>query len=417
MARNSVYLAANSLTSPRPNGELIDEREDFFGIFSASQIGESNKRRILQTLFDLGPTSRADLARLSGTTRTTITGIVQPLIDTGLLVEVGSGEKRGVGKPAKPLWFSAKAAPVCAVTLMPGRIETAMVNMVGETLGRQLIEFDLSGPGQQYYIDALGACISKSLQSTPNTPLGIGVSVGGMVDPETGSIVAMNLAPELAGLNLKNVLESKFGLTTIIDHHPRAILMGERWFGLGRGLKEFAIIYADEVLGCSLYLDGEPFIGPHGSGGELGHTIVNVGGAVCTCGKRGCWETIATLPWLRKRAMERGLSNSQAYDVAALCDQAENDASARELLDEYARNVAVGIANLQTLLMPSNYIIFGNVASGSTAFLDRIRYHVRRLSPRHPSADIDIQFGKNEDATTLRGAAGLIIADKLRIAY
>ena len=410
-------MTANALTQPGGGNGPANDQEDGFSIFSASQIGESNKRRLLQTLFDRGPTSRAELARLSDTKRTTISGIVQPLIDGGLLVEEAPRGKRGVGKPARPLWFSPDAAPVCAVNLMPGRIQTAMVSLVGETYGLQRTAFDQSGVGQQHYVDALNACISKSLEQARAAPLGIGIAVGGMIDPTTGSIVAMNLAPELAGLDLAHRLGQTFGLTTIIDHHPRAILLGERWFGVGRGLKDFAVIYADEVLGCSLYLNGQPFVGPHGSGGELGHMIVDVGGEVCTCGKRGCWETIATLPWLRRRAGTMGMADAAGLDVPELSARAETDPTAERLLEDYARNLAVGIANLQTLLMPCNYVIFGNAAGASQRLLDRIRHHVGALSPPHPSAVIDIRFGRDQEVTTLRGAAGLIIADKLRIAY
>lgn len=417
MTIDAKPMLANALTQPRNGSSPANDQEDGFSIVSASQIGESNKRRVLQTLFDRGPTSRAELARLSDTKRTTISGIVQPLIDGGLLVEEAPSGKRGVGKPARPLWFSPVAAPVCAVNLMPGRIQTAMVSLVGETYGLQRAAFDQSGLGRQHYVDALNTCISRSLSQAHAAPLGIGIAVGGMVDPSTGSIVKMNLAPELAGLDLANRLEKTFGLTTIIDHHPRAILLGERWFGVGRGLKEFAVIYADEVLGCSLYLNGQPFVGPHGSGGELGHMVVDVEGAVCTCGKRGCWETIATLPWLRTRAKALGLADAETLDLADLSARAETDPNAAGLLEEYARNLSVGIANLQTLLMPCSYVIFGNAARASGRLLDRIRHHVQALSPAHPSAEIDIRFGRDQEVTTLRGAAGLIIAEKLRIAY
>lgn len=407
----------NALTNPGHALGTAHLTEDGFSIFSASQIGESNKRRILQTLFDRGPTSRADLARLSGTKRTTITGIVQPLIDGGLLVEVEPGERRGVGKPAKPLWFSAAASPVCATTLMPGRVQSAMVGLTGDTYARQSFDLDPTAANKSDYLTALKTCISASLEKARNQPLGIGIAVGGMVDPDTGSIVAMNLAPFLAGLELKAVLEAEFGLATYLDHHPRAILLGERWFGLGRGLKDFSIIYADEVLGCSLYLNGEPFRGPHGSGGELGHTVVDIEGEICTCGKRGCWETVATLPWLRLRARTLSIANAETLDVPGLCALAENGGSARALLFEYARNLAIGMANLQTLLMPSNFIIYGNAARGTEALRSEIEKQVIELSPPSPREGVHVQFGKDERATTLRGAAGLVISEKLRISY
>ncbi len=409
---------AASLTNPASIQPATSDVEDAFNILSPLQIGESNKRRVLQTLFDLGPTSRAKLAKLSGTKRTTITGIVQPLLDGGLLIEGEPSGKRGVGKPARPLWFSPDASPVCAVALMPGHIQTAMVSLRGEVYAEHSVSFGEGENDRAHYVSAIERTIDQSLSRARSRPLGIGIAVGGMTDPDTGSIVAMNLAPWMAGLELTRIVEDRFGLDTLVDHHPRAILMGERWFGRGRRLRDFAIIYADEVLGCSLFLNGEPFRGPHGAGGELGHTIVSTNGDVCTCGRRGCWETIATLPWLRRRAAQLEIENAESMDAVLLCKLAERNPVADALLTEYAHNIAIGIVNLETLLMPGNFIIYGNAAKGSQQFLDRIEQFTKRIAVRHPGEAVHVMFGnKDQEAMTLRGAAGLVIADELRIRY
>ncbi|TMJ40491.1 MAG: MarR family transcriptional regulator, partial [Alphaproteobacteria bacterium] len=102
--------------------ELLDEsarpRGRTQGLISSSAIGLANRGRVLQVLFDLGPTSRAELARHVGVNRATITGIIQPLIDQGLLVDGDPlPSKVSGGKPAKPVWFAKDAAPICAVLL------------------------------------------------------------------------------------------------------------------------------------------------------------------------------------------------------------------------------------------------------------------------------------------------------------
>ncbi|MEM7441762.1 MAG: ROK family transcriptional regulator [Pseudomonadota bacterium] len=406
------------MTRPTAPVSKMSHGKDRFDLVSASRIGEANKRRVLQTLFDRGPTSRADLARLSGTNRTTISGIVQPLIDNGLLVEEAPSVQRSVGKPPRPLWFSPEAAPVCAVTLMPNRVQSAIVSITGEIL--QIEEEATYGKdsNREDFVSALKACISGSLASSSRPPLGIGIAVGGMVDMAQGNIVTVNLAPALSGLNLVNLIESEFHLPTIIDHHPRAILLGERWFGQGRGLKNFAVIYTGEVLGCALYLNDALFRGPLGSGGELGHIIVDIDGDLCTCGKHGCWETVATLPWLRKTAKAMGLPGARHLNTRALCDLADaGDETATELMNQYARNLAVGIANLQTLLMPSDFILYGDIVEGSAQLHDRIEADVKLLSPRHPGGKRHVICGSEEEKTTLRGAAGLVISEQLQIEY
>lgn len=402
----------------RSGGRIADGTENTeFAIFSATQIGESNKRRVLQMLFDLGPTSRAELARLTGTKRTTITGIVQPMIDAGLLVEVDPNEKRGVGKPARPLWFSASAAPVCAVFLMPDKVETALISLTGEVTAHRQVPIAPDNRSQQSYVEALMAGVDHALSQASGQALGIGVAVGGMVDPADGSIVAMNLAPAMAGLGLRDLLEGRFALPTIVDHHPRALLLGERWFGAGRGLGNFAVIYADEVLGCAMYLDGKPFRGPHGSGGELGHTIVDLDGGTCTCGKRGCWETVATLGWLRAQAAAVGVPDPQQIDVGHLVSMSEELPAASQLLSRYAHNLAIGIANLQTLLMPDNFIIYGDVRRGGAVMQQCLTREISGLAASLPGNPITVLLGRNEQTITLQGAAGLIVSKQLEIEY
>lgn len=409
---------ARTLLRPQAPPAADGLKEELLSIASAIRIGDANKSRVIQTLFDLGPTSRADLARLSGAKRTTISGIVQPLIDVGLLIEEEPIQTGGVGKPARPLWFSADTSPVCAVMLMPDEIRSGMVSLRGEVYGVHSEVIAHEEGDQKRYLASMERCVSRSLSSARGRALGIGVAVDGMVDPETGSIVAMSLAPWLAGLELSRMVEERFGLHAIVDHHPRAILMGERWFGRGRGLKDFAVIYADEGLACSLFLNGQAFRGPHGSGGELGHTIVSVHGETCTCGRRGCWETIATLRWLRRRAASLGIGQAETLDVESLCALAEHDTACKDLRCEYAYNLAVGIANLQTLIMPDNFILYGGVARGSVLLLEDIRAFARDLAFSSPAKSIEINFGSpDQHSVALRGAAGLVISEELRIKY
>jgi hypothetical protein len=109
-------------------------------LLSSSVVGSANRGIVIQTLFDLGPTSRAELARRGGVNRTTISGIVQPLIDGNVLVEtVPERATRSEGKPARPLWFSPKAPPVCGVLLMPDVVRTCLVGLDGAIIGENRV--------------------------------------------------------------------------------------------------------------------------------------------------------------------------------------------------------------------------------------------------------------------------------------
>ncbi len=414
--RSSSGNEKNSLAAVN---ELLDEavpsRSRTRGLISSSAIGLANRGRVLQVLFDLGPTSRAELARHVGVNRATITGIIQPLIDQGLLVDGDPLPSKGSGgKPAKPVWFAKDAAPICAVLLMHDSVHCCLVSLDGTITAEVKADFPPDADKVEALARPIFNSIGQTLSLAHRPPLGIGVAAGGMIDTDKGSIVAVNLAPLLAGFPLGAELTSRFSLTTRVDHHPRALLVGDRWFGIGRGKRNFAVIYTGEVLGGAIFLEGHLYRGHAGAGGELGHTFVQVDGMICRCGRRGCWETIATLGWLRREAEKAGLAGGSAMESRCLVALAESGAKgAAELLDRYARNVAVGIANLQQTMAPNFIVLHGDVVGGGPRLLAAITQHVRELVPWRPGGDIELVMGDLEDRAALRGAAGLVLSELL----
>ncbi|MDB5526271.1 MAG: sugar kinase [Rhizobium sp.] len=384
-------------------------------LLSSSKMGSTNRGLVIQALYDLGPTSRAELARLAGVNKTTISGIVQTLIDAEILVENDPSPigRRG-GKPAKPLWFSPSASPICGVLLMPEEVHACVVTLDGQIFAETRIALPDGGGPVEPIIETIAECVSGALQQTKRPPLGIGVAVGGMVDTDSGSIVTINLAPALDGYPLASDLGRRFGLPVRLDHHPRALLVGDRWFGKGRGIPQFAVVYTGKVLGGALYFGGHLYRGTAGAGGELGHTFVQVDGELCRCGRRGCWDTIATLGWLRREARKAGLPDAERMNSGILCLAAGKDEAAARLLDRYARNVAIGIANLQQTLAPNHYILHGDVVLGGDRMLEAIAGHVRDLVPARPGGVIEIVAGDAGDQAALLGAAGLVLSDMLQ---
>ena len=413
---DSLFTTGRPSAAESERGEANRSPGQARSLLSSSLVGSTNRGRVLQALFDLGPTSRVELARHAGVNRTTISGIVQPLLDQRILVESKPAPKRrGSGKPARPLWFSPNARPLCGALLMPGSIRAALVTLEGKISAEREEALPTGADRRAEVIELAAACIKRTLAAARRSPLGIGIAVGGMVDTTRRSVVRVNLAPALDGLPLGEELSRRFKLPVILDHHPRALLVGDRWFGKGRGVRDFAVVYTGEVLGGALYLGGHLYRGPAGAGGELGHTFVQIDGELCRCGRRGCWDTIATLGWLRREARAAGLEAPDAMDSRRLTALAHAGiAAAADLLDRYARNVAVGIANLQQTVAPNFFILHGDVVGGGKMMTGAIMNHVRRLVPPHPGGDIVFATGETEDRAALLGAAGLVLSDLLQ---
>ncbi|QOV33156.1 ROK family protein [Streptomyces ferrugineus] len=386
-------------------------------LISPSLAGQVNRARVLQSLYDLGPLSRSDLARLTGATRVMIGTIVQPMLDSGILAE-GKARASGAsgGKPARPLWFSPSGPPIAAVHIMPGRIDAALIGTAGDIRATASAEYAPHTDGPEMVVDHVVSSLRRVLPTDGAPPLGVGIAVGGMVNTDTGTIVKSSLAPVLTGLDLGPAVTAQIGLPVHLDHHPRAQALGDRWFGQGRGVPSFASIYLADVLGVGLVLDGAVQRGGAGAGGEVGHTTVQLDGLPCHCGQRGCWETIATDRWLREQAARLALPAAQTMTAGALTRLAERGhPGAADLLDTYARNIALGIANLQQVLAPGLYILHGHTTGGGDTLRRAIEHHVHTRVLRHPGNTPRIVFADPQDHATLLGAAGIVLSHALRL--
>lgn len=385
---------------------------------STARAGELNRARVLKTLYAHGPLPRPELARLTGSTRATIGQIVQPLLDDGVLEErdpIASGARGG--KPARPVWFSDDGWPVGAVLLLPDSAQAALVTAGGRIISAAAAAFDPRQGDHAHVVDHLTECL-REVTSGAAAPLrGIGIAVGGMVDTQTGHVVRVGLAPGLDGLPIGPGIADRTGVPTFVDLQPRAQALGDQLFGAGRGVEDFCSVYIGEGIGAGFILDGALHRGARGAGGEVGHAVVDVRGAVCTCGLTGCWETIAATRWLRAEAAARGLAGAPHPGTAAVAALAGTDAAAADLLARYAANIAVGIANMQQTLGLRVFILHGDVVGGGEPFRAAIEAHVHERAFRHPGGPAQIVFGDTDDHATLRGAAAIVLSRSLHVAF
>ncbi|WP_245277380.1 ROK family protein [Rhizobium leguminosarum] len=288
-----------------------------------------------------------------------------------------------------------------------------MVSLEGEVYAQHAADFPKSLTNPAHAFRIISTCIEEAV--APGEPiLGIGVAVAGMINTETGTIVTVNLAPFLDGFPLEAELNKRFGVAVCVDQNTRALLVGDRWFGQGRGRRNFASVYIGETLGGALYLDGHLYRGPAGAGGEIGHTTVDIKGRMCQCGRRGCWETIASSKWLTAEAKARQLPRPHSLDASRLLTLADDDVpGARELIRDYAFNIAVGLANLQQFMAPNFIVIHGDIVRGGSPILRLIQESFHDLVFHRPGDDIALAFGDSECLAALRGAASLLLSELL----
>jgi predicted NBD/HSP70 family sugar kinase len=375
-------------------------------------IGDVNRSRVLQAFCDHGPLSRADLARLAAVPRATIGTIVQNLLDAGLVEELEPDRDGKVGKPGRPLWFAPRAGLSVAVGFAPDRVRAALVNARGDRLAETAVRIVTPKADEAQLTKAVLAAVREVLPGT-NEVLGIGVVVPGVCDTETGEVIGSGQLPGAVGTGLASSLAAHTGLPVLVDNDARAQALGEKWFGDARGVPTFASVQTGDGLGVGMVLDGHVYRGADGRVGELGHTAVVLDGAPCRCGLSGCWETVATLPWLRAQAKAAGLDGADKLTTSGLVASAEPLAAA--LLARYVDHLAAGLANLVNLLGTCRLVLHGDVVGGGEAVRSAIEDATKARVLGHLRDNVQVTLSALDADAALLGAAGLVLSETFRL--
>lgn len=381
-------------------------------------IGDRNRASLITILYDRGPLSRADLARILQTTRSTITAIVQPLINQKILSEVPlenqvSNGTQSTGKPGTPLWFAEDGPTLIGIHIVPRQIVFAQLRIDGTILNTQKINLPQNKSSRQKLEVILGKEIKRQTINLENV-LGVGVSVGGMVNSLSGRIINVARAPYLNDLEVKLILEKSLGKNVVVDHHPRAQALGERWFGEGRNKTNFVTFYISDAIGVGMYLNGTLHSGPFGSGGEYGHTFFpnEHKTELCNCGLRGCLELSTNFDTFLKN-VKRSYPLFKNRDLPDLVKIAQSNKALSKVTNEYAEIIAIAIANLEKLLAPGFYIIHGDATRLGEDFNLMLNEKVSRYILKTTRNDVEIEFAGIGDNFSVLGAASLVLARSL----
>jgi len=375
-------------------------------------IGDLNRSRVLQAFCDHGPLSRADLARLAGVPRATIGAIVQTLLDAGLVEEQAPDRDGRVGKPGRPLWFGPRAGLSVAVGFQADAVRASLVSARGERLAESRVGLTTPTASGRQLLGALTKAVRAVLPEGEEV-LGVGVVVPGVCDTATGEVIGSGQIPGAVGTGLATGLATALGLPVLVDNDARAQALGEKWFGDGRGVPSFASVQTGDGLGVGLVLGGHVFRGEDGRVGELGHTAVVPDGDPCRCGLSGCWETVATLRWLRASAAALGLPDPDRTTTASLVALG---AAGEPLLERYADHLALGLANLVNLLGTRRLVLHGDVVGGGEQMRARVETAVRARSLGHLQEDVVVTLSALDADAALLGAAGLVLSETFRLA-
>ena len=380
------------------------------GLITASSIGASNRARVLNCLVEHGPLSRAQLARLVRVPRGSVAPIVAGLLSSGALVEQSPRiDPSQMGKPPIPLWFGPRIGYSVAVQIQADLATCALVDQQGVILDS--CHADLTATMSQREVEDTVIELAKQLLRRGKWSIsGVGLVWPAVLDPAGAVVVGCTPLPQLVGSNLVVKLSKALNLTVLPEDDARALAIGQRWFGEAKRAQTFTALQISTGIGAGIVIDGE-LLQIDGHFPEVGHMIVDLNGELCQCGQRGCWESIASVTWLRRQAEHIGLPGASQVTPGSLL--ALGTPPAMTLLAQYAKNIAVGIANLAICLGTQRFLLHGEVVSGGDRLATMVREQVSANANLPGVAHLTLDFSNLNQRAGLLGAAALPLANAI----
>lgn len=387
---------------------------------SLAETSRPLRQQIFERVRAAGTIARVQVAKELAVSPASVTTVVSELMDAGLIEETTAlreGEV-GRGRPAVALGVRAGAFRVAGMKLSDREHTAVIVDFAGNLIANDAIQ---RKPGAMSLPQLLAAtetllarvCAKAGMERSDISALGLGVP--GFVDCAEGQVMWSSVMRE-RGVNLARMATAHLGLPVVVDNDANLVCLAELWFGVGRGLSNFAVVTIEHGVGMGLVINHRLYRGAQGLGMELGHTKVQLDGALCRCGQRGCLEAYVAdyalareastaLNWMEKDGQPTNVLLESLFDHA----KAGNTA-ARSIFRRAGRYLAVGLSNVVNLFDPSLIILSGErmrfdylYADDTLAEMDNLAIATGR--PRPP-----IEIHAWGDLLWAQGAAALALS-------
>jgi len=203
----------------------------------------------------------------------------------------------------------------------------------------------------------------------------VGLGIAGVVDAPKGLVY---WSPSLSERNvqLANLLCQRLNRPTFVDNDANLVAVAEKSFGLGQAYSDFIVVTIESGVGMGLVISGNLYRGARGCGAEFGHTKVQLNGALCRCGQRGCLEAyVADYALLREAQTMPGNDPDTPDDARLeqlLSAARDGNSMAGRIVDRAGRMFALGLANLVNIFDPELVILAGEQMQFDHLYADKV---------------------------------------------
>ncbi len=384
-----------------------------------------NRSKALREIYFNGPISRLEIYQHTDMSQGTATNVVADLLREKIVLESGSKDSEG-GRPSTLLTVNPSYGHIVGVDVGETAIRASLFDLGFQELDTvsQPLSLEENQPEQvvQHIVSGVEQLLIGS-ETRADRILGVGIGFPGLVDPAEGvSIFAPNWGWH--DVPIGSILEDKLRLPMALDNGAKAMALAESMFGGGRDVGSLAVLLVGTGVGAGIIEAGSLYRGAMNSAGEWGHTVLEIGGRSCRCGKKGCLEAYVGPAGIIERYTELArtsppdCSGDQKEMLRSIIQASrEGDASARKVLDDTLNYLSAGIGNLINLVNPQK-VVLGGWAGMMLAeeFLPRLDEAVAQYALQQPFKRTEIGICQLKEDAVAEGAAALILEKFLQSA-
>ncbi|HEV3229603.1 MAG TPA: ROK family protein [Solirubrobacteraceae bacterium] len=373
-----------------------------------------SRERVIRVLRELGPARRADIARRTALSRTTVSAVLSELQAAGLVVEdlePGDGPRTGqAGRPPALVRLDRSAGAALGIDFGKRHLRVAVADLGHRVLAERHVPMSPDHPAEQG-IDAAVKLVDEVLAEAGIERAGIvGVAMGlpGPINQDSGELGSSTILPGWVGVRAQEVMSERLGVEVHVDNDANLGALAEWTWGAARDYENVAYLKVSTGIGAGLIVAGRPFRGAGGTAGEIGHTIIDPEGPICRCGNRGCLETLVGASALLEllRPAVGPVTLRQVLQRAR-----EGDAACRRAIADAGTAIGVAVASLCNLINPERIVVGGDLGAAGELLLSPMRDALTRAAIPSAAADVDVVAGTLGDRAELLGAIALVLRD------
>ncbi|MFF0271519.1 ROK family protein [Kribbella sp. NPDC004536] len=334
---------------------------------TSRDLRNESRFEVLHALFTLGPSTRQEIARHTGLSPATVATLVTQFLSEGVL-RIATVEQNTVGRPYERLTIDPGRGRILGIDVAETYVDATVYDVTLQPLGQSQVMLDEHQNGQTYVVDGIVRAIDAATADggiVRKQITGVGVSMPGQVRPDAGvSVFAPNW--DWHDVTIEALLAEQLGLPVYVDNPLKAIALSELWFGVGRTAKSMAVVNLGTGVGAGIVIDRALLRGETNNAGEWGHTLLQLDGRLCRCGRRGCVEAYLGVCGLQTTLAEIDPDHAALREaqqpgfVAAVAEGlSHGDSALSELARRTSHYLAAALGDLVNLLNISQITLTG----------------------------------------------------------